>query len=258
MDRGRAWEGERAVSLLVLEHVSVHHRRGRVERLVLRDVSLELEAGELVAVWGMRRSGRTTLLRVATGIERAEHGKVSFAGRDLVRARDVMLGGEIGYVQPNFFPVAGESVLDQVAGGLLARRIALAAARRRALQALVDMGAESCATLCTRDLDTGETVRVALARALVVKPRLLVVDEPTNGVGVADRDPILGLLRHIADMGVAVLMSTGDGAALAGSDRAFTLDRGQLRGGHGDPWAPVIPLRPSARPATDAGSGRAG
>ncbi len=245
------------MSLLALAHVSKHHRRGRVERLALCDVSLELEAGELVTVWGPRRSGRTTLLRIAAGMERPDKGTVCFGGRDLALARDRVLGSEIGYAQLHFSPGEGELVLDQVAGGLLAERISLAAARRRALQALEDTGAESCAALCQRDLDAGEALRVAVARALIAAPRLLVVDEPTNGVDVADRDPILRLLRRVANGGVAVLMSTGDGAALAGADRVFTIDHGQVRGGVADPQAPVIPLRRPARPAAGE-SGRAG
>ncbi len=245
------------MSLLVLEGVSEHHRRGRVERLVLDDVSLELEAGELVVVWGLRRSGRTTLLRVASGMERPERGTVRFDGRDLAQGRDSVLGSKIGYVQLHFSPGEGESVLDQVAGGLLAERVSFAAARRRALQALVDVGVESCAALCPRDLDAGEALRVAVARALVAAPRLLVVDEPTNGVDVGDRDPILRLLHGVANGGVAVLMSTGDGAALAGADRVFTIDHGQVRGGVADPQAPVIPLRRPARPVAGE-SGRAG
>jgi putative ABC transport system ATP-binding protein len=245
------------MSLLVLEGVSKHHRRGRVERLVLDDVSLEMETGELVAVWGLRRSGRTTLLRVAAGMERPDKGTVQFDGRNLAQGRDRVLGSKIGYVHLHFSPGEGESVLDQVAGGLLAERVSFAAARRRALQALVDVGVESCAALCPRDLDAGEAVRVAVARALIAVPRLLVVDEPTNGVDVADRDPILRLLRRIANGVVAVLMSTGDGAALAGADRVFTIEHGQVRGGVADPQAPVIPLRRPARPAAGE-SGRAG
>jgi ABC-type lipoprotein export system ATPase subunit len=245
------------LSLLELKGVNKRHHRGRVERLVLSKVSLELEAGELVAVLGLRRSGRSTLLRVAAGMERPDEGSVHFDGRDLARDRDKILGREIGFVQPHFSAGEGGSVLEQVAGGLLAERITFAARRRRALEVLVDVGAESCEGLYPKDLDAGETVRVAVARALVSSPRLLVVDEPTNGVDIADRDPILRLLRGVANRGVAVLMSTGDGAALAGVDRVFTLDHGQLRGGVADPLAPVVLLHRPARPAAGE-SGRAG
>ncbi len=245
------------MSLLELKGVSKDHHRGRVERVVLSDVSLELEAGELVAVLGLRRSGRSTLLRIAAGMECPDAGSVHFDGRDLARDRDRILGREIGFVQPHFSAGQGGSVLEQVADGLLCEPITFAAARRRALEALADVGAESCQGLYPRDLDAGETVRVAVARALVSSPRLLVIDEPTNGVDIADRDPILRLLHSIANRGIAVLMSTGDGAALAGMNRVFTIDQGQLRGGIPDPLAPVLPLRRPARPAAGE-SGRAG
>lgn len=244
------------MSLLSIKNVTKRHGRGRIERLVLNGVSLEIDPGEMVAVWGTRRSGRTTLVRVAAGMERPDEGSVFFTGQDLAWRRDRVLGSEIGWVQFHFSLEEGVSVLDQVAGGLLAQRISLPAARRRAQEALADVGAESCAEFSPRDLDAGEMVRVALARALVISPRLLIIDEPTSGVDLVDRDSILVLLRRIANRGVAVLMTTGDGAALAGVDRVFTLDHGELRGGVSQPIATVSPLRRSSRAST--GSGRMG
>jgi putative ABC transport system ATP-binding protein len=237
------------MSLLSIRHVTKRHGHGRIERLALSDVSLEIEPGELVAVWGLRRSGRTTLVRIAAGMERPDDGTVLFSGQDLARCRDKILGSEIGCAQFHFSTVEGGSVLDQVANGLFAERISIQAARRRAKEALAGVGAEECAEFSSRDLDAGETVRVSLARALVVEPRLLVIDEPTNGVDLRDRDPILMLLRRIANRGVAVLMTTGDGAALSGVDRVFTLDHGELRGGTSQPPASVSPLR---RPSSQA------
>jgi ABC-type lipoprotein export system ATPase subunit len=233
------------VSLLSIRHATKRHGHGRIERLALNDVSLEIEVGEMVAVWGLRRSGRTTLMRVAAGMDRPDEGSVFFGGQDLARHRDRILGSEIGYAQLRFSLAEGGSVLDQVAGGLLAKRISLPVARGRAKEALADVGAELCAEFCPRDLNAGETVRVALARALVTSPRLLVVDEPTNGVDLPDRDPILTLLRRIADGGVSVLMTTGDGATLAGVDRVFMIDCGELRGGVSQPPASVSPIRRS-------------
>jgi ABC-type multidrug transport system ATPase subunit len=236
------------MSLLSIKHVTKRHGRGRIERLVLKDVSLDIETGELVAVWGLRRSGRTTLVRIATGMERPDEGTVLFAGQELARCRDKVLGREIGCVQLPLSPGESESVLDQVAEGWLARS-SLSEARQRAREALAEVGAEGCAELNPRELDAGESVRVALARAMIGGPRLLVVDEPTNGVDLMDRDPILKLLRGIANRGVAVLMTTGDGAALAGVDRPFTLDHGELLGGASQPLASVSSLRRSPRSA---------
>jgi ABC-type multidrug transport system ATPase subunit len=244
------------VSLLSIRHATKRHGRGRIERMTLRNVSLEIEPGELVSVWGLRRSGRTTLVRIAAGMERPDEGTVLFAGQDLVRRRDKILGSEIGCAQFYCLPGEAGSVLDQVADGLLAERLAISVARRRAREALADVGAEQCAEFSPRELNTGEAVRVALARALIPGPKLLVVDEPTNGVDLVERDPILKLLRSIANRGVAVLMTTGDGAALAGVDRVFTLDHGELRGGTSQPPASVSPLRHhSARASARSGWG---
>jgi ABC-type cobalamin/Fe3+-siderophores transport system ATPase subunit len=244
------------MSLLSIKHVTTRHGRGRIERLVLKDVSMDVEAGELIAVWGLRRSGRTTLLRIATGMERPNQGTVLFAGQELARCRDKILGSEIGCVQLPSSLGGGESVLDWVAEGWMAGGISLAAARRRARETLAEVKAEGCAEFSLRELDAGEAVRAALARALTGGPRLLVVDEPTNGVDLMDRDPILRLLRGTANRGVAVLMTTGDGAALAGVDRSFTLDHGELLGGDAQRLASVSPLR--RRASHSAQSGRMG
>lgn len=245
------------MSLLVIDGVTQRHRHGRIERIALDNVSLEVKPGEYVAVWGPRRSGRSTLLRVAAGIELADEGCVFFEGRDLAQCRDEVLGRCIGYVKLGFSPLEGGSVLEQVGSGLFAARLSAGTVRRAAQEALVRVGAESCAELTPSDLDASETVRVAIARALVNSPRLLVADEPASGVDLQQRDSILRLLRSVANSGVAVLMSTGDGAALAGVDHALSLDRGSLYASSSAPTAPVIPLRRSSPPAS-AESGRAG
>ncbi len=227
--------------------------------MALDDVTLEVQAGESVAVWGPRRSGRSTLLRVAAGIELADEGRVTFEGCDLARCRDQVLGREIGYVKLKFSLLEGGSVLEQVGSGLFAARRSAGAVRRAAQEALVRAGAESCAELTPSDLDACETMRVAIARALVGSPKLLVADEPTSGVDLQDRDSILRLLRAVANSGVAVLMATGDGAALAGVDHALSLDRGSLYASSSAPQAPVIPLRRSSSSSSASmGSGQAG
>ena len=84
---------------------------------------------------------------------------------------------------------------------------------------------------------------MAIASALVTKPALLVIDEPTSGVELLQRDPLLALLRSIADEGTAVLMSTGDAQGLSGVDRALTIDDGELQGEPEPAQADVVPLR---------------
>jgi putative ABC transport system ATP-binding protein len=230
------------MSLLALEHVSRRYRSGAHERVVLDDVSLTLEAGELLAVWGLRRSGRSTLLRVAAGIEPPDAGVVRFDGEDLARSPDA-LGSGIGYCRSP--PLDGEAhgVLDELIAGQLARGVPQSAAHSRAFAALERTGATGCAGRDLRELDGGESVRVAIACALTLGPSLLVIDEPTRGVDLLERDAILTLLRTLADEGIALLVSAGEATALSGADRALSLSDGELRGSLSPELAAVVPLR---------------
>ena len=231
------------MSLLSIEHVTKRYRRGRLERVAVRDVSLDIEPGELVAVWGARFSGRSTLLRVAAGIEAPEEGSVRFEGRDLARSRNKILGRRIGYCQTSFSAGSRGLVVEQVASGLLAQHASPKQAWRRGQEMLFHVGVESCARLECHELDGAELARVAIASALVTAPALLVIDEPTSGVDLLQRDPLLALLRSIADEGTAVLMSAGDAQGLSGADRALTIDNGELQGEPEPASAHVVPLR---------------
>jgi len=234
------------MSLLALEHVSKRYREGPRERVVLRDTTLELEAGELIVVWGLRRSGRSTLLRVAAGIERPDAGIVRFEGRDLAEHSEDVLGDGVGYCRKALRSSEGQGVLDQVLVGLLARGVSQSAARSRARNALERTGAERLATRALRELDSAEVMCVALARTLALQPRLLVVDEPTKGVELLERDGILALLRSLAAEGMAVLASASESTELAGADRALALSDGELRGALSPALAPIVPLRAAA------------
>jgi ABC-type lipoprotein export system ATPase subunit len=231
------------MTLLALERIGLRHRQGAHERVVLRDVTLELDAGELIAIWGLRRSGRSTLLRVAAGIESPDTGVVRFAGRDLAARGGGVLGGGIGYCRRAFGASAGQGVLDELLLTQLARGIPQSAARSRALDALQRAGVEHCGARLLRELDTAETVRVTIARALVLEPSLLILDDPTAGVDLLARDGILALLRAFADAGIAVLLATGEAAGLSGADRALSLADGELRGSSAPELAPVLELR---------------
>jgi ABC-type lipoprotein export system ATPase subunit len=233
------------VSLLALEHVGKRYRDGPRERVVLRDVSLELRAGELAMVWGLRRSGRSTLLRVAAGIEAPDTGVVRFDGRDLADHGEQLLGCGIGYCQKTFRSAEGQTVLEQVTVGLLARGVPRPVARSRAAEALERTGAEGCAARRPAELDGGEAVRVALARTLTLGPRLLVIDEPVKGIDLLDRDAVLLLLRSLTREGIAVLASIGESTGLAGADTALALGDGELRASPAPELAPVLPLRRS-------------
>jgi ABC-type lipoprotein export system ATPase subunit len=232
------------MSLLVIDSVSKRYRRGRREHVALRDVSLVIESGELLAVVGSRKSGRSTLLRVAAGLEQPDEGTVRFQARPLARARDVV-GRQIAYCHTSFSPLEGEFVSEHVMAALLARGAAPARARRAAEAALRRLEADACARMRPSDLTAAEAARVAFARGLIGDPALLVIDDPTAGVGTLETDDILNLLRSTADEGIAVLMSSDDATCASGSDRALSLDDGRLLADAEPPQADVVPLRPT-------------
>ncbi|MFZ1925537.1 MAG: ATP-binding cassette domain-containing protein [Solirubrobacteraceae bacterium] len=226
--------------LLELEHVSKRSRRG--VRDALDDVSLSIDQGELVTVWGERRSGRSTLLRVLAGIETPDAGVVRFAGRDLADRSNDELGEGIGYCRTAFRASAGQHIVDLLAATQLARGRPRSAARSRAWEVLERVAAKECAKRTAEELGGEELVRIAIARALACEPRLLVIDEPTIGVELVARDGILSLLRSIADDGIAVLTSTGEGTGFLGADRVLALHKGKLRGEIAPELAPVTEL----------------
>ncbi|HTC59758.1 MAG TPA: ATP-binding cassette domain-containing protein [Solirubrobacteraceae bacterium] len=231
------------MSLLELRGVGKSHIRRSRRIEVLRDVSLEVDAGELVAVWGLRRSGRSTLLAVAAGIDRPDSGAVLFEGKDLNARGATVLGDGVGYCHEGVGVASGRRVIDYVRAGLLARGVPVPLAHSRAYEALQRVGIEQFNELILGDLDGAEAVRVAIACALVLGPRVLVIDEPTKGVDLLERDEIVLLLRSLANDGMAILVSDGDGSGLSDADRALTLAGGELRGRKSPEMGTVLPLR---------------
>jgi putative ABC transport system ATP-binding protein len=235
------------MALLELAGVGKRYGRGQLERVALRDVSFELSAGELVAIWGRRNSGRSTLLRIAAGLEPPDEGAVSLRGRDLHARGSEDLREQIRYCRKTYRPTEGQLVIDRLITAQLTRGIRGPSARDRAHEALARANSSHCATLKPSELDITETVLVGIARSLVHQPQLLVIDEPTLGVDVFERDRILSLLRSIADDGISVLMSVGETTCLAGADRALSIASGELHGELQPPeLAPVVHLHDAA------------
>jgi predicted ABC-type transport system involved in lysophospholipase L1 biosynthesis ATPase subunit len=221
------------VTLLVLDSVTMRYKRGTTgarERVPVREVSLEIDDGELVALIGHGRTGRSTVLRLAAGIERPTEGTVRFDGDDLSCNRFLGQPGGIGYAHRRFHRVIARTVVGHVAAPLLLRGEAPDRADARADDALARVGAAACAELDPDALDQDEVVRMMLARALVIQPRLLLVDDPAD-VQLEERDSILTLLHSIArEDGVAVFFTVGSTTGAAGVDRLLSIEDGTVRG----------------------------
>ncbi len=218
--------------MLKLESVSRSFWRGTTELRVLRDVSLEVEPGDFVAVYGQRNAGKTTLLKVAAGFEPVDSGLVTLGGDDLggmSRRRFTRLHRDrIGWVDHAGPRSYGLTMRAYVAMPLLGK-MGATQAQRRAGSVLADVGAADCAERQWDELSDAARMLVAIAHALVRRPDVLIVDDPTVGLGMSDRDMVIGLLRQAADhQGVGILMAVPDMPAMVYADRVHSLGRGRL------------------------------
>jgi putative ABC transport system ATP-binding protein len=225
------------MSLLSFEHVGKSYRDGRGSVKALDDVSLEIYAGDFVGIWGSRRSGKTTLLRIAAGVEPADCGRVTFDGRDVgamsadTRAKLQRRGG-ISLVGGDWWPGRNKPMIEHVALALLSDGMSLREARAPAYRALEQVGMESCAHLPADRLSRLERARVGLARAVARRPRLLLIDEPevllSPRAGVVELWDLLGPL--VSDPGgFAIVVAAEEIASLRRAGRMMSLDMGRLR-----------------------------
>jgi predicted ABC-type transport system involved in lysophospholipase L1 biosynthesis ATPase subunit len=236
------------MSLFAFEHVTKRHWDGRRPFTVLDDVSLEVDAGDFVGIWGMPRSGKSTLLRLAAGIELPDEGRILFDDQDVTRlsgdARaELLRANGIGFVTSNRQSGMRRDALDHVALPLLADGLSLRQARQVAREELERMGVLNCAHMLTDRLSLGEALRVGLAAALVHEPRLLLIDEPAVVLSTSERDELYGLITSFGRASTpAVLVASGDMRIVRRARRIMTIGGGVLRSS--DKEGEVVPLRP--------------
>ncbi len=219
--------------LLALQGVGKSYRRGGRRLRVLADASLEVACGEVGAVVGSRDEGKTTLLKIAAGIEQPDAGEVWLGDLDLVALgegdRSRLLGDEIAWTNREGTGVKLE-VLDHLALPLaMGRGHGRREARSLARAALERVGATGCAQRRWSELSDWERVLVGFARGLVCRPRLLVLDSVTDGLGMRrTREAGELLLALTAELGCGVLMSCADLEAALFADRVWSLEDGRL------------------------------
>ena len=219
--------------MIEAEHLGKTYRAGKLEVPALIDVSFSVAAGEFVSIVGPSGSGKSTLFYILGGLTRASSGHVRVAGVDFAALGDAeltrMRKSKIGFVfqKFNLLPTLTAMSNVEIAHGIAASGEPLDRGR---LAELADMlGIAGRLGHRPSELSGGEQQRVAILRALVTKPAIILADEPTGNLDTKNSDAVLGLLRHSNKVfGQTVLMITHNPEAAAYADRTLSMRDGAM------------------------------
>jgi lipoprotein-releasing system ATP-binding protein len=213
-----------------------NYESGRRRIAVFRDLSLEISEGEMVAVVGPSGAGKSTLLHLLGGLDRPTEGTVKVGEFDIFKLTDVDLArfrnGRIGFIFQFHHLLPEFTALENTMMPLLIGRSSHRAAKERADSILDSVGLADRGTHRPGELSGGEQARVALARALVARPRLLLADEPTGDLDSKTSDSIHSLLKevHRSEKLTSVIVTHNERLASV-CDRILHLEDGRLRNG---------------------------
>lgn len=203
----------------------------------LRGVSLDVSAGELVAIVGPSGSGKSTMLNIVGTLDRPTSGTVTIAGDEVGSMTDdelsALRGEHIGFVFQHFHLQSGATAAENVADGLLYSGVPRRERHERAVAALGRVGLGHRVDHRPPQLSGGEKQRVAIARAIVGEPTILLADEPTGALDSASGAAILGLLRELNDGGTTVLVITHDLELAASLPRRVRVRDGRIEADSG-------------------------
>lgn len=239
------------MALLEVRNLHKTYRLGRVDVRVLQGASLSVEEGEFVAVLGASGSGKSTMLHLIGGLDRADRGEresgIWFEGKSLASMSATELdryrAGAVGFVFQFYHLLPELTVLQNVLiASMVRHRLGYSAkqreARQRAEEILRAFGLGDRLRHRPAELSGGERQRVAIARALINEPRLLLADEPTGNLDRKTGDAILDALAEIrAQTRQTVVMVTHDAHVAARADRIVKLEDGRVVAEHSRPLA---------------------
>ena len=218
--------------ILDLQHIFKDYNQDKLVVPVLKDVNLQVEEGEYVAIMGPSGSGKTTLMNIIGCLDRPTSGAFELAGTNILTLKDKELSNvrlnSIGFVFQSFHLMPKETALENVslplsyAGGKKKER------KERALKALTRVGLEDRATFMPTQLSGGQKQRVAIARAMVNNPKILLADEPTGALDSKSGAQIMELFQKLNDEGVTIVMITHDSNIASHAKKVYNIIDGEI------------------------------
>lgn len=209
--------------MIAVQALGYHYER----EWIFREVTFQIKRGEFAALIGPNGAGKSTLLKLAGGILRPSEGRVEIDGMSVTAAQRA---GKIGYVPQNYgqntaaFPA---SVAEVVALGLVAARLSRREIAQRVTTMLAEVGMAAYRDRRVGDLSGGQQQRVMIAQALVKRPQVLLLDEPTSGIDYATGSELMRLLRfyNMRDKITVVMVSHDLERVLSCADRVLCMNR---------------------------------
>lgn len=220
--------------VLDLRGVSKWYCRGESKTVVLNQVDLQVGQGECVFLLGPSGSGKTTLLSIIGCLLTADLGEVRVLGHDLsqldAHAAALLRRDKLGFVFQKFHLIRGLSAQENVALPLILAEQSQAVANRRALELLAAVGLADYATKLPSQMSVGQCQRIAIARALVNDPQLVLADEPTASLDAESGQQAMQLLRQLTvAAGKSLIVVTHDHRTLPYADRVLEVTAGKLK-----------------------------
>ena len=198
--------------ILDLQHINKSYGMGKLAVPVLKDISLQVEAGEYVAIMGPSGSGKSTLMNIIGCLDTPDSGTFTLDGENVLGRGDTAMAElrnrTIGFVFQNFNLLPRESALENVALPLLYAGVKKHERVARAKEALEAVGLADRITFKPTQLSGGQKQRVAIARAMVNRPKLLLADEPTGALDTAAGDQVMDIFDRLNHDGVTIVMIT--------------------------------------------------
>jgi putative ABC transport system ATP-binding protein len=220
--------------MYTLSNVTKTYRRSGREVTALKDVSLSIPDGQLVAIQGPTGGGKSTLLQMLGALDRPTSGSIVLGDSDLSTLRDGKLarirGTEVGFVFQGFNLIPTLTARENVESALVPLSVGAAERRERAETALEQVGLGERAAHLPGELSGGQQQRVAIARALVGRPGVLLADEPTGALDEETRDEILDLLESVwRERELTVVIVTHDSAVARRAQRRLHIKAGTVK-----------------------------
>ena len=215
-----------------MEHIYKDYIQGKMIVPVLKDINLEVEEGEYVAIMGPSGSGKSTLMNIIGCLDKPTKGTFLLDGQRVLEQKDNQVAGvrlrSIGFVFQNFQLLPRLSALDNVALPLIYAGVKKKERRKRAKLALERVGLGDRLNFVPNQLSGGQKQRVAIARAMVNNPKILLADEPTGALDSKSSHQVMELFEELNKEGVTVIMITHDANVAQCAKRIVDIFDGEI------------------------------